>query len=75
MVQDMYNGVKAMIEAEKLLEAAVPIKAGAHLKTIEDLTGFPVFPEGTVSLLCKYLTKDIYEKFKGRKDKAGVSFE
>jgi len=82
----MYNGVKAMIAAEKKLAAAKPkpaagaaaggdIKAGPHLKKIEDLTGFPVFPAGNKSLLCKYLSKDIYNKYKGKKDKAGVSFE
>jgi len=26
-------------------------------------------------LLCKYLTPEIYNKYKGKKDKAGVSFE
>ena len=78
----MYNGVKAMIEAEKKLEAGAAkplakdeIKAGPHLKKIEDLTGFPVFPPGNKSLLCKFLSKDIYNKYKGKKDKAGVSFE
>ena len=78
----MYNGVKAMIAAEKKLAASAPkpaaggdIQAGAHLKKIEDLTGFPVFPAGNKSLLCKFLTKDIYNKYKGKKDKAGVPFE
>jgi creatine kinase/arginine kinase len=33
------------------------------------------FPNGTKSLLCKYLTKDIYNMYNGKKDKAGVSFE
>jgi hypothetical protein len=87
LVQDMYNGVKAMIEAEKKLAAAkggakpaaaasaASIKAGPHLKKPEDITGFPEFPAGTKSLLCKYLTKEVYEKYKGKKDKAGVSFE
>jgi len=86
LVQDMYDGVKAMIAEEKKLAAAAPkpaagaaaggdIKAGPHLKKVEDLTGFPVFPAGNKSLLCKYLSKDIYNKYKGKKDKAGVSFE
>ena len=45
----MYNGVKAMIEAEKQLQkaqgggasapASVPVKAGPHLKKPEDITG------------------------------------
>jgi hypothetical protein len=33
------------------------------------------FPEGTKSLLSKYLTPEVFEKYKGKKDKAGVSFE
>jgi hypothetical protein len=78
----MYNGVKAMIEAEKKLEASAPkpvagagVKAGPHLKKPEDITGMVEFPAGTKSLLCKYLSKDIYTKFADTKDKAGVSFK
>jgi hypothetical protein len=82
----MYNGIKAMIEAEKKLAAAAggakapaaatgTVKAGPHLKKPEDITGFVEFPAGTKSLLSKYMTKEIYDKYKGKKDKAGVSFE
>jgi len=78
----MYNGVKAMIEAEKKLEASAPkpvagapVKAGPHLKKPEDITGMVEFPAGTKSLLCKYRSKDIYTKFAETKDKAGVSFK
>ena len=78
----MYNGIKAMIEAEKKLAAAGgsaassgTVKAGPHLKKPEDITGFVEFPAGTTSLLSKYLTKEVYDKYKGKKDKAGVSFE
>ena len=81
----MYNGIKAMIEAEKKLAAAAGgtaaapagavVKAGPHLKKPEDITGFVEFPAGTKSLLSKYLTKEVYDKYKGKKDKAGVSFE
>lgn len=55
----MYNGVKAMIEAEKALAAAASpktVKCGPHLKKPEDINGFPEFPEGNKSLVCKYLT-------------------
>jgi hypothetical protein len=85
LVQDMYNGIKAMIEAEKKLAAAAGggkaapaggnVKCGPHLKKPEDITGFPEFPAGTTSLVSKYLTKEVYDKYKGQKDKAGVSFE
>jgi hypothetical protein len=90
----MYNGLKAMIEAEKKLTAAAPkaaaitgggappeaiaaktVKAGPHLKKPEDITGFVEFPAGTTSLVSKYCTKAVYDKYKGKKDSAGVSFE
>lgn len=54
---------------------SAPVKAGPHLKKPEDITGFVEFPPGTKSLLSKYLTKDVYEKYKGKKDSCGVSFE
>ena len=45
------------------------------MKKIEDITGPVEFPAGTKSLLCKYLTPEVYNKYKGLKDKAGVPFE
>jgi hypothetical protein len=95
LVQDMYDGVKAMIKREKELqqqsgEAPVQaatanskapaqigkqVMAGTHLKKPEDITGFVIFPGGTTSLLCKYLTPSVYETYAHQKDKAGVSFE
>lgn len=86
LVQDMYDGVKAMIAAEKALaakggavaapaKAVAACKAGPHLKKPEDITGPIEFPAGTKSLLCKYLTDDVYKMYAGKKDKAGVSFE
>jgi len=91
LVQDMYDGVKAMIKREMELRggskpaaaaapaksAAAPgnVKAGPHLKKPEDITGFVEFPAGTKSLLCKFLTPDTYKAYKGKKDSCGVSFE
>lgn len=83
LVQDMYDGVKAMIKAENELAAEsggqinsdVPVKAGTHLKKPSDITGMVEFPKGTQSLLCRFLTPEIFKKFRGKKDKAGVSFE
>jgi arginine kinase len=82
LVQDMYDGVKEMIKREKELSAAASkpaaagnVKAGPHLKKPEDITGFVEFPAGTASLVSKYCTKEVYDKYKGKKDKAGVSFE
>jgi creatine kinase/arginine kinase len=68
LVQDMYDGVKAMIAAEEELEKGAivtPVKAGPHLKKPEDITGPVEFPAGTKSLVCKYLSEDIYNKFRG----------
>ena len=63
LVQDMYNGVKAMIDAEKALcppaQAAAASSGpvcGRNLK-MEELTSLPTFKSGEdKSLLCKYLT-------------------
>ena len=63
----MYNGVKAMIAKEKELggggvaPAEEEVKCGSHLKKPEDLSGFPVFPADTKSLLSKNLTKEIWD--------------
>lgn len=50
---------------QALREPDVDVKCGSHLKTYKDLTGFPVFPPGTKSLLCKYLPKERWERMKG----------
>lgn len=74
----MYNGVKAMIDAEKALrprpKTPEPTQCGAHLKKESDIIGFPIFPAGTKSLLSKHLTKEVWEQLKDAKDEAGVSF-
>ena len=51
------------------------VECGSHLKKTSDLTGFPVFPPGTKSLLCKHLSKDIWSKYKDQKDKFGYTFK
>ena len=82
----MYDGVKAMISAEMELEAkagvkpaaaagGAKVKAGPHLKSINDLTGMVEFPPGTKSSVARFLTEDIWNEYKGKKDKAGVPFE
>jgi len=87
LVQDMYDGVKAMISAEKELEAkmgvkpaaaAAPggrVKAGPHLKSIADLSGMVDFPEGTKSSVARFMTEEVFNEYKGKTDKAGVPFE
>ena len=74
----MYNGVKAMITRELELTPALvekDVNAGVNLKKPEDLSGFPIFPDGTKSLLKKYLTRDIWNKYKDEKDAHGFSFK
>ena len=82
----MYNGVKAMIAAEKALgggpaaapaggASGEPVECGPHLKSPSQLTGPPKWPAGTKSLVSKYVTPDLFNKHKGTKDKAGVPFE
>ena len=51
------------------------VDCGSHLKKPEDLTGYPVFPSGTKSLLCKHLSKDVWNKYKDAKDKFGYTFK
>jgi len=55
--------------------AAKPCVAGPALKTPSDITDLPQFPADCKSLLCKYLTREVYDKYKGKSDKVGCSFE
>ena len=81
----MYDGVKAMIDRENELAGSgeeekkgddeADIQAGSHLKSTDDLTGYPVFPDGTTSLLSKNLSRDVWNQLKDRKDAFGVSFK
>ena len=45
------------------------------MKTEADITGMVEFPAGTKSLLSKFLTPEVFEKYHGKKDSCGVSFE
>ena len=47
----MYNGVKAMILREKELSPQIDVEAGTSLTSYTELTGYPIFPPGTKSLL------------------------
>ena len=51
------------------------MNVGPHLKTATELTGFPVFPADTKSLLCKHLSRDVWAELKDKKDAAGFSFK
>jgi len=71
LVQDMYDGVKAMIESEKALAGSGAGEVGSHLDSPEDVVDFPVFPEGTKSLLSKFLTEEIWNELKDKEDPFG----
>jgi protein-arginine kinase len=86
LVQDMYNGVKAMIKREKELlpkdahheehkEEVHDLKVSAALKSPTELIAFPIFPDGTKSLLSKYLSREIWNELKDVNDKFGFSFK
>lgn len=51
------------------------VKAGPHLTDPSDLHSMIQFPDGTKSLLSKYLTKDIFLLYQNESDSAGVSFK
>jgi hypothetical protein len=52
---------KDATDATKKLPEAESVKVGSHLESADDITGFPIFPEGTKSLLSKYLTPAIWK--------------
>ena len=52
-----------------------PVECGSHLTLPSQITGPPKWPEGTKSLVSKYVTPELFKKFQNQKDKAGVSFE
>ena len=51
------------------------VQVGSHLRDAGDLSGFPVFPPGTNSLLCKLLTRDIWKKYEYTKDECNFTFK
>ena len=72
----MYSGVKEMMKVEmELATKAGWVMAGSHLKSIDQLTGQLMFPASCKSLLCAYLTLEIFNKYKDASDKAGVPFK
>ena len=48
---------------------------GSHLKSADEITGFPHFPSGTTSLLNKCLTREVWEQCKLRRDRFGFTFK
>jgi|DEB0MinimDraft_12_1074336.scaffolds.fasta_scaffold04204_5 hypothetical protein len=57
--------VAAAAAKKPIAAPAKPVKAGSHLKKPEDITGPIAFPADCKSLLCKYLTPAVHEKYRG----------
>jgi hypothetical protein len=53
----------------------VTVQCGSHLKSPTELTAYPVFPPNTKSLLCKYLSEDMWNKYKDSYDSCGFTFK
>ena len=63
-------------EPEVVLVPEPETICGRHLKKESDLKSFPQFNDGERgSLLCKYLTPEIWNEYKDQKDSCGVSFK
>ena len=62
---------------EPVADSKVPDTiCGRQLKSVDDLKSFPAFPEGQQgSLLCKYLTREVWNSYHDKKDAHGVSFK
>ncbi len=59
-----------------LFKSGSGVMCGDHLKSPEDIgEGLPQFPSGTTSLLSKYLSQKIWNKYKDVKDAHGFSFK
>ena len=46
-----------------------------HITDPSELRNYPVFPTGTTSALARYLTPELWHKFRDEKDAAGVTFK
>ena len=57
------------------MKPTADVMCGSHLKSSDDLVGFPTFPSGTKSLLMKHLSKKLWEKYADKKDKFDFSFK
>ena len=51
------------------------VQVGSHLQDPSTLTGFPVFPQGTKSSVCRLLTREMYSDLIEKKDQFGFTFQ
>jgi hypothetical protein len=72
-------GCTASKDGHSTLKKPAPVAGRTHcgpwLKSVDDLTDFPLFPEGTKSLLSKHLSEEVWNEYKDQVDDAGVSFK
>jgi len=72
-------GCTSSKDGHQTLKKPAPVEGRTHcgpwLKSEADLVDFPLFPEGTKSLLSKHLTKEIWDEYKDQVDDFGVSFK
>lgn len=61
---------------EPVVEQPVETICGRHLKHIDDLKSYPKFLEGERgSMLCKFLTEDVWNQLHDKTDSLGVTFK
>jgi hypothetical protein len=70
-VQETHNANYAQPPAKYIGE---DVQVGSHLANPETLTGFPIFPAGTKSSVCRLLTRELYEELADVKDPYGFTF-
>lgn len=51
------------------------VKVGSHLKSINDLTGYPIFEAGNKSCVARFNTREIWKQFHDKKDAYGVPYK
>ncbi len=54
---------------------SVDVICGSQLNSVDDLIGFPVFPEGNKSSVARFNTHKIWDELKDKKDAYGVSYK
>ena len=62
-------------ESMSALDSSMLVQAGPHLEKHTELVNYVVFNEDCSSLLAKHLSYEIWNKYAGQKDYAGISFE
>jgi len=72
-------GCTSSKDGKEAMKKPAPVEGRTHcghwLKSIDDLTDFPMFPEGCKSLLSKHLTQEVWDEYKDLSCDAGVAFK